>query len=191
MKLKAHLPWLLILAMLFAYLPFVLAQSKPMPPLDRAVLLKSATGGSCSGVILQTNEVLTAKHCVAAPLTLDGNQAQILKVDPENDLALLLSKTPIIERVNIADAGVEQEVISYGHPQGIADLMFSKGYVMNVREQYLLVSNITLPGDSGAPLFTPGGQLVGLMVQLAGTNGFDFPLGVAVPSRKIKSFLGW
>lgn len=151
---------------------------------ERVVFLYNDVG-SCTGVILQTNLILTCAHCVE----ILPKEAKVLKKDDKLDLALISMKTPVFERITLAETKVSDEVYSYGHPLGESTAYYSKGYVMAVKNDMTMTSIITLPGDSGSPLFSKDG-LVGVIRGTVGPDDYQ-PISITVCSKCIKAFLGW
>jgi V8-like Glu-specific endopeptidase len=168
----------------------LLATAQSKNPKDRVILLENE-GYTCTGVILETNHVLTCAHCIhAIPKKYNGSTVEIEKQDEKKDLMLVRMKTPVFERIPLADCDLSDEVYSFGHPLGERTLFYSKGYVMNVKADSIKTSLLTFPGDSGSPLFS-GNRLAGLITGTVGPNREYQPVSVTVPTTTIRSFLGW
>lgn len=190
-KYKITFIHLLALTLTVSFMTSLVAMPTARPsPKDRVVMLETGNS-SCTGVILQTNLILTCAHCIKTTITYNGNPATVVKIDHEADLALLSVKTPVMERITLAECQISDDVYTYGHPMGEPTLYFSKGYVMNVQDKTIMTSLITLPGDSGSPLFSKDSSLLGLIDGGISANGADFPISTTIPSSTIKKFLNW
>lgn len=182
--------WQILLIVLLAMLITVVSvrsSNLETNPKDRIIHITSPT--NCTGTIIQQNRVLTCEHCTRGKVMIGPHTARIVKADKDVDLALLDIPTPPIELIKLASCEASQEVYSWGHPMGERELFFTKGYVMNVSDQYVLSSIITLPGDSGSPLFNQDGALVGIVAGMKSANGSDYPVSVTIPASVIKDFL--
>jgi S1-C subfamily serine protease len=145
--------------------------------------------GSCSGVILQTNLVLTCAHCVEdkGEIKVSGKPAKLMKIDKQADLALLLVETISIDQISLADAEVGQDVFSLGYPYSSPNMVFTRGYVSVIQMDAVFATTTCMPGSSGSPLFDSSGNLVSI------TNGYmvvNSQISVSCLSSVLKEFLG-
>lgn len=171
---------------------------------------KKAGWGTCSGVYIKDNIILSAAHCVTYSseenLTLkgiwirSGNKsapAVVIKVDPAADLALLytpLRGTPI-KFARTVERGDECWVV--GNPLGLQDIM-TKGIVSKInlvekdeKAVFLVLDAIVLPGNSGGPVVDSNCQLIGILTRstsIFGSFGAS-GLGFAVDLKTIRNFL--
>jgi serine protease Do len=170
--------------------------------------------GTCSGVYISSNLILTADHCVdmtmdfpKGDVTLkevwvrnfngDSAKAVVVKTSQLRDLALIkttLKGTPVRLAGNV-QIGEDDWVI--GNPVGL-EFVISKGIVssLNVPTEefpidHFVTTAIVLPGNSGGPVFNSKGQLIGILtmstsqVGSLGAAGF----GIAVQINEVKYFL--
>lgn len=154
----------LFVAMLSSWLTAtVMSQSVMDKARNRSVRVLSGAS-SCSGVILQTNLVMTAAHCVGSKnISVDGKEANVFKKDDVTDLALLRVETIVIDRILVADLMAGDDVFTFGYPMESPNIVFSKGYVAVIQFKQSYTSNLAMPGSSGSPLFNQSGQLVGII----------------------------
>ena len=186
---------------------------------DSTVLIKmkihrdsdNKTGwGSCSGVYIKKNIILSAAHCVAFPsdegITLKeiwikkgehSQKAIIIKVDAQADLLLLytpLKGTPVkfAKKVN---RGEDCWVI--GNPLGLVDIL-TKGIVSKIglkfkgeKATFIVVDAAALPGNSGGAVVDKHGRLIGILTRSTSVFGAfgAAGLGFAVDLRTIREFL--
>jgi serine protease Do len=167
--------------------------------------------GSCSGVYIKKNIILSAAHCVDFPAAegiqlkelwiknndLQSERAVIVRSDPAADLLLLytpLEGTPV-KFARRAIRGEECWVI--GNPLGLHDIV-TKGIVsqINLKEKgekatFIIVDAVALPGNSGGCIINRKGQLIGILTRstsMLGSLGAS-GLGLGVDLRTIKEFL--
>ena len=166
--------------------------------------------GTCSGVYLKKNIILSAAHCVdySADEKIQlkeiwvkkGNQSEkavIVKVDAAADLLLLytpLEGTPV-KLAHKVTRGEDCWVI--GNPLGIIDIL-TKGIVskINLKDKgekatFIIVDAVCLPGNSGGAVVDKRGHLIGILTRstsLLGGLGAS-GLGLAVDLRTIREFL--
>lgn len=140
----------------------IVGQSPIEKAKNRAVRVETEDG-ACSGVILQTNLVMTNSHCLGKKISVDGHMAKVLKNDKAKDLALLLVHTIVIDRVLVADAMVGDDVFSWGFPKQSPNVVFTKGYIAVIQFDQSFSTTIAMPGSSGSGLFNRSGQLVGIV----------------------------
>jgi S1-C subfamily serine protease len=168
--------------------------------------------GSCSGVYITDNVILSAAHCVSfneddeKGLELkeiwikhgnDSERAVVVKVDPAADLLLLytpLKGTPI----RLAARAVRgQDCWVIGNPLGIQDIL-TRGIVSKIdwvikeeKARFIVLDAAVLPGNSGGAVVDSNCHLIGILTRstsmfgAAGATG----LGMAVDLKTIRIFL--
>ena len=116
-------------------------------------------------------------------------QAKLIKLSPNADLALLqLSgnyKTPFLEDVTSFTQAMD--VYAIGSPLGFKDYV-TKGIIMGEEKGNIVTDTQILPGNSGGPLVTPEGLVVGVntaVYRAAGTIGSEV-FGYAIPASIIE-----
>jgi S1-C subfamily serine protease len=169
----------------------------------------------CSGTLVDAEgRILTCWHCVRSggdilvrlhpdvtqrPLT----RARLLRADPGRDLALLqLAEVPShiksLELGRATDIEVGTDVYAVGHPSGLA-WSIVKGMVSQIHEKRVwtfeqnrheaevIQSQIPLyPGNSGGPLVTDHGLLIGVNAARRENESFTFAISIS----EVRSFLG-
>ncbi len=93
-------------------------------------------------------------------------QPKIVRVDPENDLALLQLPErkggyPSVAFGDSDAVKVGQDVIAIGNPQGLAWTLTS-GSISAIRKNALQTETAINPGNSGGPLLDMDGRLIGI-----------------------------
>ena len=163
--------------------------------------------GVGSGVVIIDNgTILTNLHVVSGAKKIrvtfyDGSQsdAVIINTQPENDLAVLRARTIPDDFVaatmrSTADLAPGDQVIAVGYPFGIGPSV-SAGVVSGLKRQFrspdgqqLLTNLIQFdaaanPGNSGGPLVTMDGEVVGIVTAILNPNRQRVFIGIgfAVP----------
>jgi len=166
-------------------------------------------------VIVDKGIILTNLHVVNGArriglLFYDGTEsdAEVVSTQPENDLAVLQAKTlpddlmPATLR-STADLLVGDEVMAVGYPFGIG-ASASAGVVSGLRREYrspegkrVLTNLIQFdaaanPGNSGGPLVTADGEVVGIVTGILNPTNQRFFVGIgfAVPIENAASAFG-
>lgn len=164
--------------------------------------------GTCSGVYIKDNIILSAAHCVSYEKGLElkgiwvkqgdaSAQAFVIKIDPAADLILLytpLKGTP----VKFADKVVRgEDCWVIGNPLGLVDIL-TKGVVSKInmaqkdeKATFMVVDATALPGNSGGAVVDSNCHLISILTRstsLFGSFGAT-GLGIAVDLRTIKEFL--
>jgi S1-C subfamily serine protease len=164
--------------------------------------------GTCSGVYIKDNVILSAAHCVEmsnnvhlkgiwVKIGKHSAKATVIKIDKAADLVLLhtsMKGTPV-KLAWRAIRGEDCWVI--GNPLGLPDVI-TKGIVSQVhftwagqKAFFIIVDATTLPGNSGGPVVDSSGHLIGILTR--GTSFFGelgaTGLGFAVDLGTIREFL--
>lgn len=170
---------------------------------------------TCSGTLVgEAGEVLTSWHCVRGkgevvvrlhPTSGVSNLlvATIVKIDASRDLALL--RLPVIPKsiapvalANVADLQVGADVYAIGHPstlnwsfvKGIVSQIYDKrvwNFETNRHEAEVIQAQIPLyPGNSGGPLVSEAGLLVGVSTAKQTDGPFTFSVSVQEVRRFLK-----
>ena len=140
----------------------------------------------------------------------DGTEsdATVIGLQPENDLAVLQAKTIPDDLVpatlrSTRDLSMGDEVIAVGFPFGIGPSV-SAGVVSGLKREYrspegkrLLTNLIQFdaaanPGNSGGPLATMDGEVVGIVTAILNPSdqGVFIGIGFAVPIENAASAVG-
>ena len=178
----------------------------------------SSRGGYGIGtgvVIVDKGIILTNLHVVASAERvqvefIDGlvSDATVIGTRPEHDLAVLQAKTIPDDLVaatlrSTADLAVGDEVVAVGYPFGIGPSA-SSGIVSGLRREYqspegkrLLTNLIQFdaaanPGNSGGPLVTAGGEVVGIVTAILNPSEQRVFIGIgfAVPIENAAAAVG-
>ena len=157
-------------------------------------------------VIVDTGVILTNLHVVLGADKLhlrfaDGTEsvAKLVSVQPENDLAVLQAMTlpddlQAATMRSTGDLALGDEVIAVGYPFGIGPSV-SAGVVSGLKRDYVspqgkrVLTNLIQfdaaanPGNSGGPLVTMDGEVVGIVTAILnpGRERTFIGIGFAVP----------
>jgi len=131
--------------------------------------------GVATGFAVDGRRVVTVAHVLNGPVTVARERALVLRVDRRSDLALLSVPGLSAGRVSIADgmehgpvrvlrirdgrvsssrARLRREIVAHVRAPGAARA---------VRRPALELAASVTPGDSGAPVLTRSGQLLGVV----------------------------
>ena len=170
------------------------------PPSRRAVEAKG------SGFIVDSNgTVVTNNHVVANASSVfvtldDGSQlpAHVLGRDSRTDLAVLKIDAghplPFIALGDSSQVRVGQWVVAMGNPFGLggtvtAGIVSAKGRDIGSGpyDQFLQIDAPINQGNSGGPLFTQDGRVVGVNSEILSPTGGSVGIGFAIPSNLVKT----
>ena len=167
------------------------------------VRITNGRSGAGAGAIWSTEGlIITNAHVVrrAAPTVVlpDGRSlpARVVAHDEPRDLALLSVKAsglPAIQLGDSRDLRAGELVFAVGHPWGVAQAV-TAGVIIGLgadmpemaatRREWLMVSLVLRPGNSGGPLVNAAGRLLGINTIMTGPA-----VGGAVPIHVIREFL--
>ncbi len=187
-----------ILQQLSAEMAGVVGQTR-----DSLVRVTNGHSGAGAGTIWSSEGlIITNAHVVqrASPTVYlpDGRSlpARVLAHDPQRDLALLQVKANGLNAMPLGDAEqlrAGELVFAVGHPWGVARAA-TAGVVIGLggdmpemqagRREWLMVSLVLRPGNSGGPLVDVAGRLLGVNTIMTGPE-----VGGAVPVHVVKAFL--
>lgn len=169
-----------------------------------------------SGVVIkESGTILTNFHVIAGAKRVgvvfdDGteSEANVVGAQPENDLAVIQAKVIPDDLVpatlrSTADLRVGDEVVAVGFPFGIGPSV-SSGIVSGLRREYRsphgehVLSNLIQfdaaanPGNSGGPLVTADGEVVGIVTAILnpGEQPVFIGIGFAVPIENAAAAAG-
>jgi len=174
-----------------------------------------ATEGIGSGVVIvDSGIILTNLHVVAGADRIqvefaDGfeTEATVVGVRPEHDLAVLKANKipddlPAATLRSTSDLAVGDEVIAVGFPFGIGPSV-SAGVVSGLRREYHARNGRSLtnliqfdaavnPGNSGGPLVTADGEVVGIVTAILNPTEQHVFIGIgfAVPIENAAAAYG-
>ncbi|MBA2723394.1 MAG: serine protease [Methylibium sp.] len=185
-------------------------------PHERRPLDEPGHGGTGTGVVIvEDGTILTSLHVVAGAERItvtffDGSEsdAVLMSVRPESDLAVLRARRlpddvrPATLRP-AASLVPGDEVVAIGFPFGIGPSV-SSGVVSGLGRQHRaederpLLSNLIQfdaavnPGNSGGPLITMDGQVVGIVAAILNPTDQSFfvGIGLAVPIEDAAAAVG-
>ena len=164
--------------------------------------------GTCSGVYIKDNIILSAAHCVEVEEGIDlkqiwvkkgdtSEQAVVVKVDAAADLVLLytpMKGTPVKLSKRVVRG---QDCWIIGNPLGLRDIL-TKGIVSKIdfvvadeKASFIIVDAVALPGNSGGAVIDSQGRLVGILTRstsIFGSFGAS-GLGICVDLHTIRAFL--
>ena len=159
-----------------------------------------------SGFIVNSDgTVVTNNHVAAAgnefTVTLDDGtdlKAKVIGRDPRTDLAVLkVSANHPLPSLKLGDSdGVKpgQWVVAVGNPFGLggtvtAGIVSALGRDIGAGpyDQFLQIDAAINQGNSGGPLFTQDGKVIGVNTAILSPTGGSIGIGFAIPSSLVKS----
>jgi serine protease Do len=162
------------------------------------------TEGRGSGFIVNANgTIVTNNHVVndasTVTVTLDDGrtlQAKVIGRDPRTDIAVLRVEAgkplPYIELGHSRDVRPGEWVVAMGNPFGLGGTV-TAGIVSAVGrdigsgpyDQFIQIDAPINQGNSGGPLFTQDGKVIGMNTAILSPHGGSVGIGFAVPSDMI------
>jgi len=154
------------------------------------------------GVIVTNNHVV--KDATQVTVTLDDGtelQAKVLGRDPRTDIAVIKvsanRKLPYIELGQSRDVKPGEWVVAMGNPFGLGGTV-TAGIVSAVSrdigsgpyDQFIQVDAPINRGNSGGPLFTQDGKVIGMNTAIYSPSGGSVGIGFAIPSDMIRTVAG-
>ena len=184
-------------------LPFPFNQMIPQQPQMHAV---EARG---SGFIIDANgTIVTNNHVVkdakSVSVTLDDGtscRAKVIGTDPRTDIAVLKIDAghplPYIQLGNSRDVKPGEWVVAMGNPFGLGGTV-TAGIVSAVSrdigdgpyDQFIQIDAPINQGNSGGPLFTQDGKVIGMNTAILSPSGGSVGIGFAIPSDMIHNVVG-
>jgi len=127
----------------------------------------------------------------------DGTEkkARLVALGKDQDLALLQITggyiTPFLEEGHRETVSQGSEVFAIGSPLGFKDYV-TKGIVTRQETDRIVTDTEILPGNSGGPLITPQGKVIGVNTQVLRANGAigSEVFGFAIPIESVKKEFG-
>jgi serine protease Do len=154
-----------------------------------------------SGIVVTNNHVVENASSVFVTLD-DGTQlpAHILGRDPRTDLAVLKidagHELPYLALGDSSKVRVGQWVVAMGNPFGLggtvtAGIVSAKGRDIGAGpyDQFLQIDAPINQGNSGGPLFTQDGRVVGVNSEILSPTGGSVGIGFAIPANLVKTVI--
>ncbi len=152
-----------------------------------------------NGTIVTNNHVVKDAKSVSVTLD-DGTElpAKIIGRDPRTDLAVLKVDAghplPYIQLGDSSQAKVGEWVVAMGNPYGLGGTV-TAGIVSGLGrdigsgpyDSFLQIDAPINRGNSGGPLFTQDGRVVGVNTAILSPTGGSIGIGFAIPSNTVKT----
>ena len=167
----------------------------------------NATGSLGSGFVIRKDGlIVTNRHVVAGAHTVrvrlsDGRElaAKIVGSDAVTDIALLSVKTgplPVLRLGSSASVSVGDAVIAIGNPYGLgqsvsAGIVSARGRILEDDPyiDFLQTDASINRGNSGGPLMTVDGTVVGVTSAIFSPSGGSVGLGFAIPAETVATIV--
>jgi serine protease Do len=171
-------------------------------PLDPSPRSAEARGSgfivNADGTIVTNNHVIKDARSVTVTLD-DGTElaARVIGRDPRTDIAVLKvdapKPLPYIQLGNSRDVKPGEWVVAMGNPFGLGGTV-TAGIVSAVGrdigsgpyDQFIQIDAPINQGNSGGPLFTQDGKVIGMNTAILSPHGGSVGIGFAVPSNMIR-----
>ena len=166
-------------------------------------------GGLGSGVIVRPDGYILTNHHVVdgaeqvnVELT-DGRsfKAKVVGSDQPSDLAVLKIEGTNLQTLTLGDSDavrVGDVVLAVGNPLGVGQtvtmgIVSAKGRATPTRgdsfEDFIQTDAPINQGNSGGPLVSTGGQLIGINSQILTPSGGNIGIGFAIPANMAKNVM--
>ena len=154
---------------------------------------------SADGIIVTNNHVVKGARTLSVTLD-DGSvlPAKVIGTDPRTDIAVLKVEArhplPFIQLGNSRDVRPGEWVVAMGNPFGLGGSV-TAGIVSAVSrdigagpyDQFIQVDAPINQGNSGGPLFTQDGKVIGMNTAILSPTGGSVGIGFAIPSDMIRT----
>jgi len=154
---------------------------------------------SADGTIVTNNHVVKGARTLSVTLD-DGTvlAAKVVGVDPRTDIAVLKVNAshplPFIHLGDSRDVKPGEWVVAMGNPFGLSSSV-TAGIVSAVSrdigagpyDQFIQVDAPINQGNSGGPLFTQDGKVIGMNTAILSPTGGSVGIGFAIPSNMIRT----
>jgi serine protease Do len=150
-----------------------------------------------NGTIVTNNHVVKSAKTVSVTLD-DGTklQAKVIGADARTDIAVLKvdahKQLPYIQLGNSANVKPGQWVVAMGNPFGLggsvtAGIVSASGRDIGSGpyDQFIQIDAPINQGNSGGPLFTQDGKVIGMNTAILSPSGGSIGIGFAIPSDMI------
>ena len=183
-------------------LPYPFNQMVPREDNARPRIMEGRGSGfiiDAEGIIVTNNHVVKDGGTVTVTLD-DGRElaARVIGRDDRTDIALLKvsspTKLPFIQLGNSRDVKPGEWVVAMGNPFGLGGTV-TAGIVSAVSrdigagpyDQFIQIDAPINQGNSGGPLFTQDGKVIGMNTAILSPSGGSIGIGFAVPSDMIRT----
>jgi serine protease Do len=183
-------------------LPFPFNQMIPNGPQQQQHPVEARGSGfiiSADGTIVTNNHVVKGARTLSVTLD-DGTvlPAKVIGTDPRTDIAVLKVDAPhplpFIQLGNSRDVKPGEWVVAMGNPFGLSSTV-TAGIVSAVSrdigagpyDQFIQVDAPINQGNSGGPLFTQDGKVIGMNTAILSPTGGSVGIGFAIPSDMIRT----
>ena len=180
-------------------LPFPFNQMVPQHPSGPQQARGSGFVIRADGLIVTNNHVVKDSKSVSVTLD-DGTElrARVLGTDPRTDIAVLKVEAekplPFIQLGNSRDVRPGEWVVAMGNPFGLGGTV-TAGIVSAVSrdigsgpyDQFIQIDAPINQGNSGGPLFTQDGKVIGMNTAIFSPTGGSVGIGFAIPSDMIRT----
>jgi serine protease Do len=152
-----------------------------------------------NGTIVTNNHVVKSAKTVSVTLD-DGTTlpAKVIGTDPRTDIAVLKvdahKSLPYIQLGNSEGVKPGQWVIAMGNPFGLggsvtAGIVSAQGRDIGEGpyDHFIQIDAPINQGNSGGPLFTQDGKVIGMNTAILSPSGGSIGIGFAIPSDTIKT----
>ena len=138
----------------------------------------------------------TAKHCVedASGWLADGHKAELVRKDPDADVAMIRFKAPdeSYTVLQLADPEIGEVCTAVGWA-GDTFVQY-KGFVVGINfkvgdDKHVVANSGLFPGCSGGPLLNSSGEVIGTTSAVAARGAIFDSTGLFVPVKYIRAML--
>ncbi len=179
------------------FFEYFFRQRTPQPETPRREVLQRAQGSgfliSQDGYILTNNHVVAEAEKVIVEL-VDGRtmNAEVVGTDPESDVAVVRITADKLTPVALGNSDaleVGEWVLAVGNPLGLshtvtAGIVSAKhrsGFNVTTYENFIQTDAAVNMGNSGGPLVSLNGKVVGMNTFILGPAGGNIGIGFAIP----------
>lgn len=197
----------------FGQQDFSLIVNRSMPAIVniRGVSATNYTIGSGSGVLVSSDGfIVTNYHVIEDATTLKITlhnkrifDAEVIGLDPQTDLALIKIDAKNLLALPLGNSDlldVGEWVLAIGHPFNMnstvtAGIVSAKARAIDILgdeysiESFIQTDAVVNPGNSGGPLISAAGELVGINTAILTESGVSEGYSFAIPSNLVRKII--